>query len=71
MPTQPNASPLTVPQRVYDWYNARYSNISYRTFRNALVESSAFGPLSSEQSNEEFIDATMNSLLYGIRMEVK
>lgn len=63
MSAHPNANPLTIPQRVYDWYNAHYSNVSYRAFRNALVESSVFGRLSSEQSDEEFVTATMNGLI--------
>jgi hypothetical protein len=54
---------LTVPQRVYDWYNARYDNETYRAVRAALVASAHYGALAANQSNEEFITALMNLLI--------
>lgn len=63
MQAHPSASSLTVPQHIYDWYNSHYSNISYRAFRDALVESAHYGTLSPTQSNEDFITATMNLLI--------
>jgi hypothetical protein len=54
---------LTVPQRVYDGYNARYDNETYRAVRAVLVASSHYGPLSANQSNEEFITVLMNLLI--------
>jgi hypothetical protein len=57
------AKPSAVPQRIYDWYNAHYSNVSYRAFRDALTESAGYGDLSDTETNEEFITATMNLLI--------
>jgi len=57
------AKPPAVPQRVYDWYNAHYSNVSYRTFREALTGSARYGELSETESNDEFITIAMNLLI--------
>ena len=57
------AKPPAVPQRVYDWYNARYSNVSYRTFRDALTASARYGALAETETNDEFLTATMNLLI--------
>jgi hypothetical protein len=54
---------LTVPQRVYDWYNAHYDNETYHAVRAALVASAHYGPLSANQSNEDFITTLMNLLI--------
>jgi len=63
MQNREGAKPATVPQRVYDWYNAHYCNASYRAFRDALTESAHYGQLSTTQSNDEFIGNTMNLLI--------
>ena len=63
MQNRESAKSLSIPQAVYDHYNANYSNVSYRDFRDKLVESSDWGRLSTTQSDESFIDATMNLLI--------
>ena len=63
MSTPEDAKPAPVPQRVYDWYNAHYNNVTYRAFRDALVESSHYGPLSETKTDEQFIDTAMNLLI--------
>ncbi len=65
MQSHESATPLTIPQRLYDLdlYNAHFSNISYRAFHNALVESSRYRQLSTTRNDEQFIDVTMNLLI--------
>jgi len=63
MQNHQSAKPVTVPQRVYEWYNSHFCNSSYRAFRDALTESAHYGQLSATQSNDEFIGDTMNLLI--------
>ncbi len=63
MQSDQSGSPLTIPQQVYDWYNAHYTNNTYRAVREALIDSARYGQLSANQNDADFIALIMNGLI--------
>lgn len=53
----------TIPQPVHDRYNQQYHHETYQAVREALLASARYGSLAPDQSNEDFIMATMNLLI--------
>ena len=52
-----------IPPQVYAAYTLLYNNVTYQAVRKALEEAAAYGRLSDDKPNAEFIDEIMNRLI--------
>src|SRR5258708_4951590 len=52
-----------IPPQVCAAYTLLYNNVTYQAVRKALEEAAAYGQLSDDKSNVEFIDEIMNRLI--------